>query len=315
MKPLRILFMGTPEFAAFSLESLLREGYEVAAVVTAPDRPAGRGQKVQQSAVKRKALENGIPVLQPEKLKDPVFLEKLKALDCNLQVVVAFRMLPREVWDLPELGTFNLHASLLPNYRGAAPINWVIMNGDEETGVTTFFIDDQIDTGAIILQRKTSVGAHETAGELHDRLMEMGAALICETVSLIAAGQARPVAQPPGADLHPAPKLNKETCKIQWGLPLQDVYNHIRGLSPYPGAWGTLVNGGEHTPFKVFLARPVPDSHTFPPGTLRVEAGQIRVAVPGGWIRLDEIQLAGKRRLKVQEVLHGLTLQKNAYMS
>ena len=315
MKQLRILFMGTPDFAAASLDRLLGEGYEVAAVVTAPDRPAGRGQKIQQSAVKRMALQKGLPVLQPEKLKDPGFLEKLKKLDCNLQVVVAFRMLPREVWEVPALGTFNLHASLLPQYRGAAPINWAIMNGERETGVTTFFIDDKIDTGAIILQRKTAVGADETAGELHDRLMDLGASLVCETVELISSGKARPQAQPPADGLRLAPKLDKETCRIDWQRPLAEVYNHIRGLSPYPGAWGELVNGAETTPFKVFSARPVRDGHAIPPGTLTAGKEGMQVAVTGGWIRLEEIQLAGKRRLKVQEVLNGLTLEKNSHIA
>ncbi len=307
--------MGTPDFAVASLDRLLQEGYPVVGVVTAPDKPAGRGRKLQQSAVKRYALEHGLQVLQPTNLKSAVFLGELQELNPTLQVVVAFRMLPQEVWSLPELGTFNLHASLLPDYRGAAPINWALINGESETGVTTFFIDEKIDTGAILLQDRMPVAADETAGELHDKLMVAGAKLVVATVRLIARGEAVPKPQKEAASLKTAPKIDKETCKIDWDQPLEAIYNHIRGLSPYPAAWTVLVNGPDTLALKIYRARPVVTGHNLPHGTVQGDKEAIMVAVEGGFIALQEIQLAGKRRLGVKEVLNGLTLNKNAHMS
>jgi methionyl-tRNA formyltransferase len=312
MKEVRIVFMGTPEFAVASLRRLLNGGYQVVGVVTAPDKPAGRGRKLQQSAVKQYAMEKGLPVLQPTNLKSGDFLNALQGLEANLQVVVAFRMLPGEVWKMPELGTFNLHASLLPDYRGAAPINWAIIYGEKETGATTFFIDDKIDTGAILLQEATIIGPHETAGELHDRLMEIGAGLVLETVNRIVSGKADPQPQPDNAVGKPAPKIHPETCIIAWDKPLQEVYNHIRGLSPYPAARTVLRNGAENMDVKIFKVLPEPGTHQLRPGNLIAGKDYLKVAVPGGYIVLVELQLAGKRRLGVKEVLNGLTLQKNA---
>lgn len=315
MEDLRIVFMGTPDFAVASLDHLLKNGYTVVGVITAPDKPAGRGRQVQQSAVKKYALEKKLPILQPDNLKSEAFLDSLRKLRANLQVVVAFRMLPREVWSMPEYGTFNLHASILPDYRGAAPINWVLINGETRTGVTTFFIDDKIDTGAILLQEMIATGPDETAGELHDRLRQLGARLVVQTVELIAGGKAISSPQQETANLKSAPKLNKDVCKVKWTQPLRQVYNLIRGLSPYPAAWTVLRNGGDSIELKIFKARPVAEAHTLPPGKIVTGKGEMKVAVQGGYLKLLELQLAGKRRLSVKEVLNGLKLDKNAYMS
>jgi methionyl-tRNA formyltransferase len=315
MKELRIVFMGTPQFAVASLARLVEGGYDVVGVVTAVDNPAGRGRKLQQSAVKLYALEKGIPVLQPRNLKSEEFQESLRQLGAKLIVVVAFRMLPREVWGMPEYGTFNLHASLLPDYRGAAPINWAVIKGEKETGVTTFFIDDKIDTGEILLQEVALIGPDETAGELHDRLMALGAGLVIRTVDLIAAGKAvaRQQGEKPG--LKTAPKLDKDTCRIHWDQPLMAIYNQIRGLSPYPAAWTVLNNGKDTINMKIFRAKPLKADHNLDPGVIVAGREDIKVAVPGGYIDLNEIQLAGKRRLDVKEVLNGLKLEENAYLS
>src|SRR5690554_2053733 len=228
--------MGTPEFAVTILEQLIEEGYNIKAVVTAPDRPAGRGQKLKESAVKECATANGLHVLQPSNLKDGEFVSDLKALDADLFIVVAFRMLPKVIWELPRLGTFNLHGSLLPQYRGAAPINWAIINGEKETGVTTFFIDEKIDTGQIIKHERMSIGDNETAGELHDRMMVLGAQTVVDTVELIRKGEAQPKPQPEG-DLKEAPKIHKQDCLIDFHLPINEIHNFILGMSPYPTAW------------------------------------------------------------------------------
>src|SRR5690554_7979442 len=233
MNELRIVFMGTPDFATGILASILEQNYNVVGVITAPDKPSGRGQKLSASSVKQFALEKGLKVLQPTNLKDEKFLEELKSLNANLQVVVAFRMLPKQVWEMPELGTFNLHASLLPDYRGAAPINWAIINGEKETGVTTFFIDEKIDTGAMILSQKMTIGENETAGELHDRMMVLGAQAIVDTVELIRKGEAHPVPQPSG-EHKDAPKIYKQDCLIDFHLPINEIHNFILGMSPYP---------------------------------------------------------------------------------
>jgi methionyl-tRNA formyltransferase len=315
MRDLRIVFMGTPEFAVASLANLLGAGYKVVGVVTAPDKPAGRGRKLQESAVKKFALTHGLRVLQPASLREEAFIDTLSALQANLQIVVAFRMLPRAVWAMPEYGTFNLHASLLPDYRGAAPINWAIINGEKTTGVTTFYIDDKIDTGAILLQKEVPIGPEESAGELHDALMAAGAELVIETVRQIEAGKAVAVPQADVAPIKPAPKLDKEICRIQWGRPLMDVFNHIRGLSPYPAAWTVLHNGADKLEMKVYKAIPVAARHSLQPGQVIAGRDEVRVAVQGGFLSLLEIQLAGKKRLAVKDVLNGLSVKEKAHMA
>ena len=254
MQELRIVFMGTPDFAVGILDAIVQGGHKVVGVVTAPDRPAGRGRKLNESAVKKYAQDKGLPILQPTNLKNEDFLRELKALNANLQVVVAFRMLPKTVWQMPEFGTFNLHASLLPHYRGAAPINWAIINGETKTGVTTFFIDDKIDTGAIILQKETVIHPDEDAGSLHDRLMVLGANAVLETLERISQGNLDAMVQENPAELKIAHKIHRDTCKIDWSLPMDEIYNRIRGLSPYPAAWSTLTNDGEQQDIKIYNA-------------------------------------------------------------
>lgn len=305
---LRIAFMGTPEFAVASLRALLEAGYSVPVVVTAPDRPAGRGRKLQPSAVKVFAMERGIEILQPERLKDPGFLERLKAHRINLQVVVAFRMLPREVWSLPRYGTFNLHASLLPDYRGAAPINWAVINGETRTGVTTFFIDEKIDTGNIILQRETQIGPGESAGELHDRLMRLGAGLVVETTARIAEGKLETRAQKHLQSSKQAPKLDRENCRLDWTEPTGKLYNKIRGLSPHPGAWALLAHGDEREPVKLFRAAEAEIPWQGDPGTIRIDGHRWFAAAADGWLEILEVQLPGKKRMAVRELLNGMQL-------
>ncbi|MCG2459979.1 methionyl-tRNA formyltransferase [Flavobacteriaceae bacterium F89] len=314
MEPLRIVFLGTPEFAVATLDHLIKHKYHVVGVITAPDRPAGRGRKLHGSAVKEYAQAHGLKVLQPTNLKDALFLEDLKALRANLQVVVAFRMLPREVWQMPKYGTFNLHASLLPNYRGAAPINWAIINGETETGVTTFYIDDKIDTGEIIWQEKTNILPDETAGSLHDKLMELGAILVIKTIQLIEQGKVERKKQGDVQKLKSANKIHKETCRIDWNRPLDAIYNHIRGLSPYPTAWTNLHNAGKTSVLKIYSGVKTREVHTFKNGTLLHDKKNIKVAVPGGFLELQEVQLPGKRKMKVQELLNGTTLSATAHV-
>lgn len=307
---LRIVFMGTPDFAVESLRSLVEGGYQVVGVVTMPDKPVGRHQTVlQASPVKRYAEEKGLPVLQPEKLKDPVFLEQLRALRADLQVVVAFRMLPEVVWAMPPMGTFNLHASLLPQYRGAAPINWAIINGETETGLTTFFLQHEIDTGNIIRQVRVPVAPTDNAGDLHDRLMQLGGALVTETVDLIAQGDVQTVAQPSPADgvaLKPAPKIFKETCRIAWCEGVKRAYDFIRGLSPYPAAWTELVEGDKRLILKVYAAEMETAVPGEPVGTLVTDGrSAMRVALPDGYLRLLSVQLAGKKRMDIADFLRG----------
>ena len=313
MRTLRIVFMGTPDFAVATLAALVDNHYNVVGVITAPDRPAGRGQALRQSAVKQYALEQGLKVLQPANLKDEDFLAELRSLKANLQIVVAFRMLPKAVWAMPEYGTFNLHASLLPDYRGAAPINWAIINGETKTGVTTFFIDEKIDTGAIILQEECPIYEKDTAGSLHDRLMDLGAGLVIKTVGLIEKNQADPASQKEWDAVHEAPKLTRENSEINWGLPGRDIYNQIRGLSPYPTAWTTLVNGDESIYLKVYGATFKEEDHQVAIGQV-VPHNTLQIAVKGGWIDMEEIQLAGKRKMRSAEVLNGLKLDKNAHV-
>lgn len=311
-KDLRIAFMGTPEFAVASLQALLEAGFRVVAVVTAPDRPAGRGQQLRAPAVKEFALSHGLPVLQPTRLRDPEFLGQLKSLGVNLQVVVAFRMLPQEVWSLPAYGTFNLHASLLPDYRGAAPINWALIRGEAETGVTTFFIDEKIDTGQIILQRKTAIGEEETAGELHDRLMALGADLVVETVQAIQRGPVQTTAQKHLDSDKAAPKLFREDCRIDWNQPSRVIFNLIRGLSPYPAAWTELVNGPDNTVVKVYEARLTDTPSRGPAGTLWEANRTLLVNTADKLLELKSLQLEGKKRMPVPVLLNGLHLEKSA---
>ncbi len=312
--PLRIVFMGTPDFAVGSLKKILEAGFNVVGVVTAPDRPAGRGRKIQEPAVKQFAVQHKLKVLQPTNLKDEAFLEELRSLDANLQVVVAFRMLPKVVWQMPKYGTFNLHASLLPQYRGAAPINWAIINGETETGVTTFFIDEKIDTGSIVLQKSEQILPDDDAGTLHDRLMVLGADLVVDTCKQIETGTITRQAQDESMELRAAPKIHKDTCQIDWNAKMEDIYNHIRGLSPYPGAWTQLVNAGKADTMKIFKTEMEQVEHDYTVGKLVIEKKSLKVAVKEGFISLLELQLPGKRRMQVNEVLNGLNLDKDAYL-
>lgn len=302
--------MGTPEFAVPSLRALVAGGYRVVAVVTTPDKPAGRGQKVHQSDVKVAALELGLPVLQPEKLRAPEFVEAMRALQPDLGIVIAFRMLPEVIWSMPRLGTFNLHASLLPQYRGAAPINWAIINGERETGVTTFLLNHEIDKGAILAQARMPILPEDNVGTMYDKLMHRGTELVLDTVERLAAGDVTPVAQPEYDDgqLKPAPKLFKEDCRIDWSLPGRRIVDFVRGLSPYPAAWSGVVRDGESEPatsVKIFTARFEATRHGEQPGSLFSDGRTLRVACVDGWIWLDELQMAGKKRLPVRELLLG----------
>lgn len=302
--------MGTPEFAVPSLRALVAGGYRVVAVVTTPDKPAGRGQKVHQSDVKVAALELGLPVLQPEKLRAPEFVEAMRALQPDLGIVIAFRMLPEVIWSMPRLGTFNLHASLLPQYRGAAPINWAIINGERETGVTTFLLNHEIDKGAILAQARMPILPEDNVGTMYDKLMHRGTELVLDTVERLAAGDVTPVAQPEYDDgqLKPAPKLFKEDCRIDWSLPGRRIVDFVRGLSPYPAAWSGVVRDGESEPatsVKIFTARFEAARHGEQPGTLFSDGRTLRVACVDGWIWIDELQMAGKKRLPVRELLLG----------
>lgn len=312
MRDLRIVFMGTPDFAVFCLQKLVETGYNIVGVITAPDKPAGRGRKLQESAVKKYAVSQNLNVLQPTNLKDPEFLEELASLKANVQVVVAFRMLPQAVWQMPALGTFNLHASLLPEYRGAAPINWAIINGEEKTGVSTFFIDEKIDTGEMILQEEIAISPSETAGSLHDKLMQLGAKLIVKTLEQIETGSVATKKQPNDALLKEAPKLTKENTKIDWSRSLKEVYNHIRGLDPYPAAWTNVVNGNEELTMKIFEIEMEPIKHSREVKSLFVEEKQLKVAHNDGFLILKEVQLPGKRKMKVKDLLNGYEFYPNA---
>lgn len=307
----RIIFMGTPEFAVPSLDALINTGNKIVAVVTAPDKPAGRGMKLTESAVKKFAVDKGLKVLQPEKLKDPAFLEELRLLNADLQVVVAFRMLPEVVWNMPPMGTINLHGSLLPDYRGAAPINWAIINGEKHTGLTTFRLQHEIDTGNILLQNTLAIGDNETAGELHDRMKHTGAALLIETVKGLAAGTLGETPQQaflssPNSGQTPmikhAPKINNDTCKIDWTKPAGNIYNLIRGLSPYPASF-TFLN---RKMLKIYRAQIEPVTPSIAPGEYETDKKTfIRYAAADGYISLEEIQLEGKKKLAVEEFLRG----------
>ena len=304
--------MGTPEFAVGILDTIYQHNYDIAGVITAPDKPAGRGQKVKYSAVKEYALEKGLRLLQPTNLKDEAFLEELKSLNANLQVVVAFRMLPEAVWKMPKLGTFNLHASLLPQYRGAAPINWAIINGETVTGVTTFFIDEKIDTGAMILKEQLGIGPDETAGELHDRLMELGKDAVVKTLTLIETGQAETTIQPVDEDVKTAYKLNRDNCKIDWSKPGREIHNLVRGLSPYPAAWCFIRDNGQEWNVKVYKTAFIENSHNMKAGMLGADKKEITVAVKDGFIKILSLQFPGKKRMTARELLNGMSFSGNA---
>jgi len=305
MQP-KIVFFGTPDFAVASLDAMVRNGCDVAAVVTMPDKPAGRGHHLYQSPVKEYALNHNLPVLQPVRLKDPEFVEALRQIKADLFVVIAFRMLPEVVWQMPPMGTFNLHASLLPRYRGAAPINWAVINGETETGVTTFFLQHEIDTGNIIAQEKISIAPDENVGSVHDRLMELGARLTVDTINRLAGGDLTSIPQSTLTDDKeptPAPKIFKETCKIDWNKSAREIYNLIRGLSPYPAAW-TDFNG---TTLKLFSAAFADVPATISDPGITVEDGKLlAIAGDGKKLEILEVQPAGKRRMGAAEYIRGL---------
>lgn len=298
--------MGTPEFAVGILETIIKNNYEVVGVITAADKPAGRGQKIKYSAVKEFALENNLKLLQPTNLKDESFLEELKKLNANLQVVVAFRMLPEVVWRMPKYGTFNLHASLLPNYRGAAPINWAIINGETKTGVTTFFIDEKIDTGAMILSEEIEITPNENAGELHDRLMLLGSDAVVKTLSLIENGKVETTIQKDTDEIKTAYKLNKENCKIDWTKTGTEIHNLIRGLSPYPCAWCFFVDGNNEWNVKIYDANYIEEKHHLEIGKIISSKKEIKVAVKNGFIFINSLQFPGKKKMNTSELLNGI---------
>jgi methionyl-tRNA formyltransferase len=314
MRDLRIVFMGTPEFAVSTLDAIISNGFNVVGVITAPDKPAGRGRKLSESAVKTYALSKGLTILQPTNLKNENFIAQLNALKANLQVVVAFRMLPKVVWQMPEFGTFNLHASLLPNYRGAAPINWAIINGETKTGVSTFFIDEKIDTGEMILQQEVEISKTETAGELHDILMITGSHLVVSSLNLIKDDKASTTTQDDSSDVKTAYKLDKDNCYINWNNTVQDIYNQVRGLNPYPAAWCLLQNGDEELNIKVYQAEPLECNHNYAIGTLINTKDEVKVAAQNGLVLLTEIKLPGKRNMDIKSLLNGFNFQPEAKM-
>lgn len=309
-KDLRIVFMGTPEFAVASLRRLVEEGYNIVAVVTTPDKPAGRGQKLHESDVKVAARELGLPILQPERLRDEAFVEAMRALDPDLGIVIAFRMLPEVIWAMPKLGTFNLHASLLPEYRGAAPINWAVINGETETGITTFLLNHEIDKGAIIGQKREPITEDDTVGTMYDKLMRSGCDLVVETVERVAAGdyEAREQMHIDEATLKPAPKIFKEDCRIDWSWEGRRIVNFVRGLSPYPAAWTPMyIDGQERGSAKIFRVTFSASEHKHKAGTVESDGkSSLRVACQDGWVEIHELQVAGKRRMAVRDLLLGL---------
>ena len=311
MRDLRIVFMGTPDFAVTILQHLIENDYNVVGVITAVDKPAGRGRKLNQSAVKKYALSQNLPILQPTNLKNEEFQEDLKNWNANLQIVVAFRMLPKAVWAMPEYGTFNLHASLLPEYRGAAPINWALINGETKTGVTTFFIDDKIDTGEIILQKEVDIKEDEIVGELHDKLMHLGAGLVAETLDLIATGDVNTTKQPE-LEEKPAHKLYPHNCKIDWSKSLTDVYNHIRGLNPYPAAWTTIKNGEEEISAKIYGVTKEFLSHDLANGTIIASKKELKIATKDGYLIIDQIKISGKKLMDAKSLLNGFQFHEEA---
>lgn len=312
MEKLKIVFMGTPEFAVGILDTIVKNNYNIVGVITAADKPSGRGQKLKFSAVKEYAIKNDLKLLQPTNLKDADFIEELKQLNANLQVVVAFRMLPEIVWRMPKYGTFNLHASLLPNYRGAAPINWAIINGETKTGVTTFFIDDKIDTGAMILSKETSISPIEDAGELHDRLMEIGSETVAKTLKMIEEGNVKTTIQQDSIEIKTAYKLNKDNCKIDFSKPGNEIYNLIRGLSPYPSAWCYIKEANEEWNVKIHDAVFEEEKHNFITGKLICTKKEIRISVKNGFIKINSLQFPGKKKMKSVEILNGMSLSSEA---
>lgn len=311
MSKLKIIYSGTPEFAVEPLKKLVDNGYDIVAVITAPDKPAGRGMHLRHSAVKEFALKHGLNILQPAKLKDTGFLESVRKLHADLHIVVAFRMMPEELWSMTPMGTFNLHASLLPQYRGAAPINRAIMNGEKETGVTTFFLRHEIDTGDIILSEKVDISENENAGELHDKLMHIGANLVLKTVELIESGKASTHPQQPDTRLKTAPKIFKDDCRIDWNKSAHEIFNQIRGLSPYPGAYTTLISKeGKETGLKIFKSvKTESDIKTTPGEITSNQKNYVRIGCANGNIEITEVQLEGKRKMNIQEFLRGFNFK------
>lgn len=313
-KDFKIVFMGTPDFAVQSLKALIEDGFNIVGVITAPDKPAGRGRQLKASAVKVYAESQGLTVLQPQKLKDPLFIDELQALQADLQIVVAFRMLPDIVWQMPKYGTFNLHGSLLPQYRGAAPINWAIMNGDKESGVTTFFIDKEIDTGRVLFREVVAIDDDMSVGDLHDKLMVIGSSLVVKTVESIISGDIKAIPQDSlvgnETELRPAPKLFKDDCRLSWSEPIVKVYNQIRGLSPYPAAFGDLVDAdGNETTVKIYKALKITDKPHKEVGSIETDnKTYIRVACADGFLEIQELQLAGKKRMAVDALLRGFDI-------
>ncbi|MBR4839088.1 MAG: methionyl-tRNA formyltransferase [Paludibacteraceae bacterium] len=315
-KDLRIVYMGTPDFAVEPLKTLHENGFNIVGVITMPDKPAGRGHKIQYSPVKNYALEQGLHLLQPEKLKDEQFVEELRALKADLQIVVAFRMLPEVVWAMPPLGTFNLHASLLPQYRGAAPINWAVINGEQETGVTTFFLTHEIDTGKIIQQERVPILDEDNAGTIHDKLMYKGCELILETVNAIIEGSIKPKPQEElyqsEAELKPAPKIFKETCKIDFNQPSKKIHNLVRGLSPYPAAWCNLKTSKEILATKIYATELVTANGGLQPGSIKTDGKKyLDIATADGFIRVKELQIPGKKRLTTEDFLRGFKIEED----
>lgn len=312
---LRIVYLGTPDFAVETLRRLVEGGYNVVGVVTTPDKPVGRHQNhLQPSPVKTYALEHGLPLMQPERLKDEAFLEQLKLFHADIQVVVAFRMLPEAVWNMPPMGTVNLHASLLPRYRGAAPINWAIMNGETETGATTFLLKHDIDTGDLLQQIKLPIGPDENFESLHDRLMTQGADLMLQTIDALIDGSIQPTPQDEkeAAIAPAAPKIFRETCRIDWSKPLTDIHNHIRGLSPVPAAWTMMRNSDGENMLKIFKAIPQFTHHDLPIGTMMITAGnELAIAADGGLLVINDLQIAGKKRMLTADFLRGYKLKED----
>ncbi|WP_211298190.1 methionyl-tRNA formyltransferase [Polaribacter glomeratus] len=313
MKDVRIVFMGTPDFAVTILRHLVDNNYNIVGVITAADKPAGRGRKLNESDVKKYALSKNLTILQPQNLKNETFQQELKALNADLQIVVAFRMLPEAVWKMPKFGTFNLHASLLPQYRGAAPIHWAIINGETKTGVTTFFIDDKIDTGEIILQKETAIEDTETVGTLHDKLMFLGADLVSKTIDLISDGNITTKKQPVLEEKF-APKLHPENTKIDWSAPLDSIYNKIRGLNPFPAAWTIVKNEDEEISVKIYAVQKEISEHQFNVGKIITTKKELKVAVNNGFIIIDELKLSGKKKMDSKSLLNGYTFSQEAEM-
>jgi methionyl-tRNA formyltransferase len=312
MEKLRIVFMGTPEFAVGILDTILKNNYEIVGVITAADKPAGRGQKIKYSAVKDYALEHNLTLLQPTNLKDEGFLSELRALNANLQIIVAFRMLPKVVWEMPEYGTFNLHASLLPNYRGAAPINWAIITGETKTGVTTFYIDDKIDTGAMILSSEIEIDEEENAGQLHDRLMVLGSETVLNTLLLIESGNVNPKIQENNDEIKTAYKLDKDNCKINWQQSAKEIHNLIRGLSPYPVAWCYFKDNDQEWNVKIYESKIIDEEHAEPIGKIIATKKELKIAVINGFIQILSLQFPGKKKMTVTEFLNGMSFSENA---